>query len=129
MRKSVFMFAVFGVCIALLSTCAGAQGLDPLVDYRYTGVVVRDAAGEIKRSSRVITAFRKIWACPSTGAHIGSCPGWAVDHVISLACGGADAVYNMQWLPLDAKSCAADYCKDRWERRVYGGNGLSKGCM
>jgi hypothetical protein len=104
------------------------QTLDPLVDYRYAGVVVRDADGSIHRSSKPLTAFKKKWACPSTGAHTGACPGWAIDHVIPLACGGADAIYNMQWMPDAGKSCAADYCKDRYERKIYGGNGMGKAC-
>jgi len=63
---------------------ARAQALDPIVDYRYAGEVVRDADGSIHRSTKVINAFKKIWACPSTGLHKGPCPGWAIDHVISL---------------------------------------------
>lgn len=39
-------------------------------------------------------------------------PGYVVDHVIPLACGGADAPYNMQWqTTADAKA------KDKTERR------------
>ena len=101
-----------------LSTCVHAQTLDPKVDIRVGQSVIRTPAGVIKRSTAVIAAFQKIHACPSTGAHIGACPGWAVDHVIPLACGGVDAVYNMQWLPDQVKSCAG-WCKDRWERKIY----------
>lgn len=107
---------------------ARAQALDPIVDYRYAGEVVRDADGSIHRSTKVINAFKKQWACPSTGLHKGPCPGWAIDHTIPLACGGKDAVFNMAWIPDEGKSCAADYCKDRYERKVYGGNELSPGC-
>lgn len=129
MSRTFWPVVIVFIAMLGLIKCSGAQTLDPLVDYRYTGVVVRDSNGDIHRSSKVVTAFRKVWVCPAPGGgHIGPCPGWAVDHVVSLACGGADAVFNMQWLPLDAKSCAADYCKDRWERRVYGGNQMSKGC-
>lgn len=49
----------------------------------------------------------------------GACSGWALDHIISLDCGGVDAVYNLQWLPLDIKSCAGIHCKDRFERKIY----------
>jgi len=114
--------------LALLISPAFGQTLDPKVDYRYTGVVARDASGHTLRSSAVIRAFKKRWACPSTGAHIGSCPGWAVDHVIPLACSGADAVYNMQWLPDQIKSAPGKFSKDHFERRIYGGHSLSKGC-
>lgn len=115
----------------ILLTCnfVYAQTLDPLVDYRYAGVVVRDADGSIHRSSKPITAFRKKWKCPAPGgSYTGPCPGWAIDHVIPLACGGADAVYNMQWLPDAGKSCGAAYCKDRYERKIYGGNNMGKAC-
>ena len=107
---------------------ADAQVLDPIVDYRYAGEVIRDADGKTSRSTKVINAFKKQWACPSTGLHKGPCPGWAIDHVIPLACGGRDAVYNMAWMPDEGKSCAADYCKDRYERKVYGGNDMGPGC-
>lgn len=121
-----------GFCIAwfviLVAFPADAQVLDPIVDYRYAGEVIRDADGKTSRSTKVINAFKKQWACPSTGLHKGACPGWAIDHVIPLACGGRDAVYNMAWLPDEGKSCAADYCKDRYERKVYGGNDMGPGC-
>ena len=107
---------------------ASAQELDPLVDYRYTGVVLRDAKGKTLRSTKVIQAFRKLYACPSTGAHIGACPDWSIDHVGPIACGFADAVYNMQWLPDQIKSAAGPFSKDHFERRIYGGNDMSPGC-
>lgn len=56
---------------------------------------------------------------PATGQHTGPCKGWAIDHVIPLAVGGCDAVSNLQWLPVEIKSCAGTVCKDRWERKVY----------
>lgn len=125
--RAVLIASIFVWCWVLWGT-ARAQTLDPVLDYRYAGEVVRDPDGSIHRSTKVINAFKKMWACPSTGKHSGPCPGWAIDHVISLACGGRDAVFNMAWMPDEAKSCAADYCKDRWERRVYGGNDMSPGC-
>lgn len=117
------------LCLAIL--CFGkvrAQELDPKIDYRLGTQVVRDAQGRIKRNGAVLTAFKKIWPCPSTGKQAGACPGWAIDHVIPLGCGGKDAVYNLQWLPDEAKSSSSDIAKDRFERKVYGGHSLSKGC-
>lgn len=51
-----------------------------------------------KRSGKARYAFRKNNPCPATGRTKGACPGWHVDHVIPLACGGADSPSNMQWL-------------------------------
>lgn len=102
--------------VALLALANGAHAADP----RYIeGPVIRDANGEVKRSAASIYAFRKYHPCPVTGRVSGACPGWAVDHVIPLACGGVDAPVNMQWLPTAIKSCAGDQCKDRWERKIY----------
>ena len=130
MNTKAYLIVV--ICIAwgavFFNSSARSQTLDPIVDYRYAGEVVRDADGKTSRSIKVINAFKKQWACPSTGLHKGACPGWAVDHVIPLACGGRDAVYNMAWMPDEGKSCAADYCKDRYERKVYGGNDMGPGC-
>ena len=127
-------FVRIGLVSMVLAGCLAyekqthAQVLDPIVDYRYGAEVVRDPDGSIHRSTKVINAFKKLWACPSTGLHKGPCPGWSIDHTIPLACGGRDAVFNMAWIPDDGKSCAADYCKDRYERKVYGGNDMSVGC-
>jgi len=110
------------------SSAQEQQKLDPLVEYRLSMSVPRDADGRTLRSDKVIAAFRKQWACPVTGARIGACAGWAIDHVIPLACGGVDAVWNMQWLPDQAKSAAGPFAKDHFERRIYGGNNLSQGC-
>jgi hypothetical protein len=108
------------VVLSLLwGSLATAQTLDPYKDIRYCGSPVRLADGSIKRSSSVLNAFRKVHPCPSTGLTTGACPGWAMDHVIPLACGGCDAVYNLQWLPEAIKNTSAKYSKDRWERLIY----------
>lgn len=97
--------------------------LDPMVEYRYVGPPKRDADGKIIRSREVVAAFQQIHPCPSTGLREGECPDWAADHVVSLACGGADAVWNLQWLHKSVKSAAGApgfFPKDRIERNVYG---------
>jgi 5-methylcytosine-specific restriction endonuclease McrA len=110
------------VLLSALARAAIAQTPPTQGDARCCVVpVVRDKDGTIHRSAAVIAAFRSFYACPSTGQVTGACPGWAVDHVIPLACGGRDAVYNMQWLPLTIKSAAGKDAKDRWERTVYCG--------
>jgi hypothetical protein len=48
--------------------------------------------------SRVVTReFQREHPCPSTGLTTGACPGYRKDHIKALACGGLDAVWNMQW--------------------------------
>lgn len=81
--------------------------------------VPRTVSGVIVRSASIRAAFRRDHPCPVTGLMVGACPGWSVDHVIPLVCGGCDVESNMQWLPITIKSCAGTECKDRWEQRVY----------
>jgi hypothetical protein len=101
---------------ALFMLLAGSVFAD---DPRYCGDAQRDARGKIKRSAAMVRAFKTEHACPVTLRHFGPCGGWAVDHVIPLACGGCDNIGNMQWLPNAIKSSSATVSKDRWERRVY----------
>lgn len=42
-------------------------------------------------------------------------PGHVVDHIVPLACGGADAPGNMQWQTVEEAKA-----KDKWERRGCG---------
>jgi hypothetical protein len=100
--------------LAFATFAASAQ-----VDPRFCGAPARNADGSIKRSTAAKAAFVRMHPCPANGQVTGACPGWSVDHVIPLACGGCDAPQNMQWLDNRIKSCAGDACKDRWERRVY----------
>ena len=64
-----------------------------------------------KRSASAKAAFKKANPCPATWKTSGSCPGYVVDHIRPLACGGADAPENMQW-----QTAAAAKEKDKWER-------------
>ena len=48
-----------------------------------------------QRSQSAVREFKHSSPCPSTGKSTGRCPGYMVDHVSPLACGGADAPYNM----------------------------------
>jgi len=65
----------------------------------------------IPRSPAAKHAFVRAHPCPSTGRTSGGCPGYIIDHVKPLACGGADAPGNMQWQTLYAAKQ-----KDKWER-------------
>ena len=60
--------------------------------------VKRTSDGKIHRDPKEKAAFRRHHPCPSTGKTSGACPGYEVDHVKPLACGGADSPVNMQWL-------------------------------
>jgi len=62
--------------------------------------------GHYHRSVREKRAFERMTGYPHGR------PGYVVDHVVPLACGGADAPSNMQWQTrADAKA------KDKVERR------------
>ena len=73
--------------------------------------VKRPPRPRIKRSAAARRQFEASHPCPSTRRRNGSCPGYIIDHVVPLACGGADAPGNMQWQTL-----AAAKAKDKWER-------------
>jgi hypothetical protein len=65
----------------------------------------RTSHGRIRRSAQAKAEFMR-----QTGYPHGR-PGYVVDHVTPLACGGADAPYNMQW-----QTIAAGKAKDKTER-------------
>ena len=94
---------IAGVALAvMLMGCASP----PMV----TDPPARDANGRIHRSRAAIAAFKAGHLCPSTGRTYGACPGFTIDHIRALACGGADTPENMQYQTTeDAK------VKDRWE--------------
>ena len=108
----VFLF------VALTIVSAPLYADDALQETRYCGTVTRDALGRITRRADVLAAFKNFHPCPTSGATHGACPGWDIDHVIPRACGGCDAVSNLQWLPDDLKS-APVVGKDRFERYIY----------
>ncbi len=111
------MKRIAAVFLMVFASLVSAQDVR-LEETRFCGVPARNKDGTIARSSSVLAAFKKRYACPATGMSTGACPGWAIDHVIPLACGGCDHVSNLQWLPDDIKSKAVTG-KDRFERRIY----------
>lgn len=116
--EAVQRVSAFSIALIALLISHGASAADPRICE-----IQRYSNGEIKRSAAVVSEFKRLHPCPSTGSKFGSCPGWYIDHVIPLACGGCDSVQNLQWLTqqqwLD---------KSKWERKVYGGRSASKGC-
>jgi hypothetical protein len=77
----------------------------------YSPSPTRDARGRIKRSGAAKDAFKRQQPCPSTGRGSGACPGYVIDHVKPLECGGVDAPANMQW-----QTIADGKAKDKTER-------------
>lgn len=120
MKSTILASAV----TVLMASCQFAHSVESwqLQETRYCGSPVRNADGSIKRSALVLRAFQRLHPCPATGSTEGSCPGWSLNHVIPLACGGCDAVSNLDWMPNEIKTCREPWCRDRWERKVYDGN-------
>ena len=69
------------------------------------------AQAHIVRSQAAKNHFKASHPCPTNGNRHGSCPGYVIDHIKALACGGADTPRNMQW-----QSIEAGKEKDAWER-------------
>ena len=67
---------------------------------------------EYHRSQKAKAVFRNSQPCPSTQKSKGSCPGYIIDHIKALACGGSDSPDNMQWQTKEAAKA-----KDKWERK------------
>ena len=53
------------------------------------------AQARIVRSQAAKNHFKVPHPCPINGNSYGSCPGYVIDHIQALACGGADASRNM----------------------------------
>ncbi len=68
-----------------------------------------------ERSQAAKNEFKRAYPCPANGNDFGSCPGYIIDHITPLACGGADESSNMQW-----QTAAASKEKDGWERKGCG---------
>lgn len=115
------IFYKFALILLFIPFVIAASTIEDLryQDPRYCGMenIQRKPNGDIKRSTKVLDDFQKIWACPNTGSTTGACE-WLKDHVIPLANGGCDAVHNLQYLPPVIKSGAGKIPKDRWERKI-----------
>lgn len=70
-------------CIAAGKTCHAGRG---------------HKKGKVHRSKAAVATFKRTHECPTTHQVGGPCPGYEVDHIVPLACGGADDPSNMQWL-------------------------------
>ena len=75
------------------------------------GLIVGTAEARIARSYSAKVSFVRSHACPSTGRDRLPCPGYVIDHIRPIACGGPDTPKNMAW-----QTVATAKAKDRWER-------------
>lgn len=94
MGSNPFQKLLFGV-VFLFALCLVAFGVE----------------ARIVRSHAALTAFAHAHACPSTHQFKLPCPGYVIDHIKPLACGGPDKPSNMQW-----QTIAEGKAKDKWER-------------
>lgn len=69
----------------------------------------RDSKGRFVRSAAAKREFEKLTGYPKGR------PGYIIDHIVPLACGGVDAPSNMQW-----QTVAEAKAKDRVERKGCG---------
>jgi hypothetical protein len=72
-------------------------------------------AGETVRSRAALREFARANMCPSTHRYRLPCPGYVIDHIKPLDCGGRDHPSNMQW-----QTIAEGRAKDKWERNAPG---------
>lgn len=56
--------------------------------------ICRTKTGRICRSTTELARFKRLTGFPKGR------PGWVIDHMHPLECGGVDSVWNMQWQPL-----------------------------
>jgi len=76
-------------------------------------LIALSASAEARiRSQAAKDAFKREHPCPTNGNNHGPCPGYVIDHIKALACGGADAPQNMQW-----QTAADGKAKDKVERK------------
>ena len=78
-----------------------------------TSLSALPAAPAPARSAAARAEFIRANPCPATGRTRGACPGWQVDHITPLKCGGPDRPANMQWLTVEQHK-AKTRAEARW---------------
>ena len=89
--------------------------MKPLILILAALLCVGTADARTQRSQSAKREFAREHPCPSTGQPVPHCPGYVIDHVKALACGGDDAPSNMQW-----QTVADGKAKDKWELKECG---------
>lgn len=72
-----------------------------LVSAAVVVLVLTPPSYAVERSGAARAAFQRNSPCPANGHLRGPCPGYQVDHIIPLKCGGPDYMDNMQWLTIE----------------------------
>ena len=73
------------------------------------------AEARTKRSQSAKVEFKQQHPCPANDSAKRLCKGYVIDHIVPIACHGADAPRNMQW-----QTAADANAKDKWERKGCG---------
>jgi hypothetical protein len=94
---------LLALCLVIVGTTSLSEGASP--HSRRSTQAAHNAHGRIARSHAAKHAFEA-----QTGYPHGR-PGYVVDHIVPLACGGADAPRNMQWQTVEEGKA-----KDKLER-------------
>ena len=107
LRNSALLLLICCLCVPLNSFANHGGGHHSYRSYRTRS----HRHSRYKRSTAAKNEFKREHPCPATGLSTGRCPGYVIDHVNPLECGGADAPYNMQW-----QTVADGKAKDKTER-------------
>lgn len=115
--KSIFDIVKYGVIFLLLVflitvTLANAQADGDVVTPFISPYLQKQSAPPTKatcRSQKVVRQFHKLNGFPKGR------PGFIVDHICALDCGGIDSPINMQY-----QTKTESVRKDRWERTPEG---------
>src|SRR5262245_60545991 len=88
----LLVFLLFSVC--LYGSQPRSLPRDEALGQRRSATTKAPA---VPRSAAARRAFVREHPCPATRKASGACPGYVVDHIVPLPCGGADSPSNMQW--------------------------------
>src|SRR5579864_4473252 len=113
MRKALFLAFVI-LCSAWSAQARRASSSHPSSTRYYHTRSSKYGASHPRKSSyrRYLRSRAAKKSFESQTGYPHGRPGYVVDHVIPLACGGADDPSNLQW-----QTVAEGKAKDKWERK------------